>query len=130
MFESVSWSQYIIALLICTIVYYLYIWVVYYKAMLPSLRGGQNAETLLSSDEEQVDENTASVQDIMDELRPLFTYGYHKNELILALQKQLKPHRLRNGKGFRSTINAFIANESLTTCSIRLGEEDQRAVWM
>lgn len=130
MFESVSWSQYIITLLICTIIYYLYIWVVYYKAMLPSLRGGMNAETFLSSDEEHVNENLSSVQDIIEELRPLFNYGYHKNELILALQKQLKRYRHRDEPGLRDTINAFIASESLTTCSIRLGEEDQRAVWI
>jgi hypothetical protein len=129
MFESITWSQYFIAIFICSVVYYLFVWFFYFNAKLPALRLAANSENLLS-EKTTNDVRDISAQEVIHKLKPLFYSNYHKRELIQALHVQLKNYRSCETPGFREAINAFIVEESLTTCSIRLGEEDQRAVWM
>lgn len=129
MFESITWTQYFIALLVCTFVYYLFVWYFYFNTRLPKFHVAADAGNFYD-DASATDVTSISAQELISNLRPVFHSNLHKNELILALQLQLKPYRSNEAPGFREAINAFIVEESLTTCSIRLGEEDQRAVWI
>lgn len=130
MLSSISWSQYITALAIIVTIYYLYVWVVYFKAKLPSLSMGGNLSGLSMHGEDQPDEMLSTAQHIMEELRPVFDNRQNKNELVMALQKTLQRYNQWDEPGFRETVNEFIARESKSTCSIHLGEEDLRAVWL
>lgn len=128
MLSSVSWTQYFTAILIASSIYYLYVWGVYFKAKLPS--GVGLLKTPSSYAEDQPDEQLTTTQHIINELRPLFINKQNKNELILALQLELKQYTEWDEPEFRASINEFITSESLSKCSIRLGEEDQRVIWL
>lgn len=128
MLSSISWQQFLVFLLISNAIYYLFIWVFFFKARIPSFSGIGNMRQL-SQGEDQPDEMLTSAQFIMDELRPLFPGRTNKNEILLALQSELKRYAGWDDRSFRETINRFIINESQSKCSIRLGEDDLRALW-
>lgn len=130
MLQSISWKQYLIFVLIATILYYLFVWIVFFKAKISLLPGMAHFRPLALPGEDQPDEMLSTAQHIIDELRPVFDGRQNKNELILALQLKLKRYSEWDEPGFRELINAFISQESQSKCSIRLGEEDQRAVWL
>lgn len=130
MFHSISWQQYFLFLAIATAVYYLFVWVVYFKAKLPSLSVSGNFSGFSLHGEDQPDEAISTAQHIIEEIKPVFSNRHNKNELVMALQKSLQRYNQWDEPGFRETVNEFIAAESETTCSIRLGEEDLRAVWL
>ncbi len=129
MFSSVSWSQYITILLVATIIYYLFIWIVIFKAKLPGLAGVSNLRPVSLYGEDQPDEMITTAQHVMDEIRHLFSNVGNKNELILALQLRLQKYSLWEEPGFRETINRFVVSECQSKCSIRLEAEDLRALW-
>ena len=130
MLSSISWSQYFTTLAIIATIYYLYVWVVYFKGKLPSFSVSGKFNVLSMHGEDQPDEMLSTAQHIIEELKPVFNNRHNKNELVLALQKNLQRYNQWDEPGFRETVNEFIARESQTTCSIHLREEDLRAVWM
>ncbi|MBI1342483.1 MAG: hypothetical protein GC171_06080 [Terrimonas sp.] len=128
MLSSISWQQYFLFLGVATILYYLFVWVVYFKSKLPSFSiGGYNGLSMY--EEDQPNEVLSTSQHVIDEIKPVFTGKQNKHELVFALQEQLRKYNQWDEPDFRETINAFIAAESKTICSIRLGEDDLRAVW-
>ena len=129
MLNSVSWQQYLFFLLFAVIIYYLFVWIVFYKAKLSFFSGILNIRKF-SHGEDEPDEVITTAQHIMDEIRPVFDAHQNKNELILALQLKLKKYNQWDEPGFRDTINDFIVYESQSKCSILPGEDDLRAVWL
>lgn len=129
MLSEISWQAYMVTLLVATSLYYLFIWVFFYKAKLSVLRGISNIRQLHLHTGEEPDEMMNAAQYVMDELRPLFIGRTNKNELIGVLQGQLKKYNQWNEPAFRDTINDFIFFESQSKCSISLSEEDQRVLW-
>lgn len=130
MFSTISWQQYCIFLIIANVVYYLFVWIVFFKAKLSFLTGAGRMRSFFQHSDDEPDEVMTTAQHVMDEIRPLFNRRSNKNELILSLQLHLKKYNQWNETGFRDTVNDFIASQSESKCSIRLGEEDQRAVWL
>ena len=130
MLQSITWSQYWLFLFLASVVYYLYIWIAFYKAKLSVLSGLANFRTFSVHGEDCPDEVMSTAQHIIDELRPLFHHRANKNELLYSLQSRLKKYSQWDEPGFRETINEFILNESQSKCFIRLSEEDQRVVWL
>jgi len=129
MLSFISWQQYFVFLLISTIPYYLFVWVVLFKAKLPAISGVGNFRQVSLQGGDEPDEIMTTAQHIIDELRPLFGNVSNKNELILALQLRLEKYSQWEEPGFRETINRFVVSECQSKCSIRLSEEDQRALW-
>ena len=74
------------------------------------------------------------LNELLGELKILFQLAakrnYPKEELMMALQLKLKEYGQFKNSSFEIAVNNFIANESDNQCSIHLGEEDQRVVWM
>ncbi len=130
MLRSISWQQYILFLVIATVVYYLLVWVIYFKATIPSLSGKGNYENHSFHGEDQPDEMMSTAQHIIEEINPVFNNRHNKNELILALQLQLKKYNQWDEPDFRETVNGFIAAESKTKCSIHLSDDDLRVLWL
>lgn len=128
MLQSVSWSQYITILLVATIFYYLFIWIVYFKAKFSFIPGLSNLQSSVHG-EDSPDEVLTTAQHVMDDLRPLFKAGANKNELLYALQQQLSKYNNWDEPGFRDTINQYISRQCGTTCSIRLSEDEFSALW-
>ncbi len=119
MLSTISWSHYFLLLLTATILYYVFIWVVYFNARLSF------PKSAASYGEDQPDEVLHTVQHIIKELRPVINRHKSKQELILALQLRLKKYQYWDEPGFRDSINSFILNE----CQGLLDETDQRIIW-
>lgn len=127
MFSSVSWSQYITCLAIATVTYCLFIWIVFFKAKLALLPGLSRIQTSMHA-ADQPDEVISTAQHVIDELRSLFVPDVNKNELFFALQQSLQKYNQWDEPGFRDTIDAFISRQCGTICSIRLSEDELRAL--
>jgi hypothetical protein len=130
MFNAVSWSQYFLFLLLATLLYYLFIWIVVFKCTIPSLRLLPALQSPTLYGEDAPDEMLVTAQQLMDELRPVFAGRSNQQELLLALQLILKRYPSPDDPDFRNAINAFIEQESQHQCSIRLREDDLRALWI
>jgi hypothetical protein len=59
----------------------------------------------------------------------LFQPGASKQELLVAINQSLTKYNNWEEPGFRDTIDQYISRACGTTCSIRLSEEEQRALW-
>lgn len=129
MLHFISWHQYFVFLLIALVIYYLGIWVIYFKARIPSFADFRQKSGQSFAGDERANEETSPLQEAIESIRPSFRKGLHKDELVFALQQQLKPYQQNNEAGFRQTINGFIT-ESADKCSIHLSEEDLRVLWI
>ena len=131
MLHSISWSQYFLTISLATALYYLFIWIVFYKARLSFLNvnGIRQIHSPHSMAEDGPDEVMSTVQHVIDEVRSVFAGRSSRSELLMALQSRLAKYKDVDDPVFRDTINQFIADESERQCSIRLGEDDLRAVW-
>ena len=137
MFTSVSWQQYIVFISITAVIYYIYILLRYYRnEVINFIKGIKN--TPVPSKEKNNDKTItapdATLNELLGELKILFQLAskrnYPKEELMMALQLKLKEYGQFKNSSFEIAVNNFIANESDNQCSIRLGKEDQRVVWM
>lgn len=129
MFNSISWEQYFLFLLIAVIAYYFCVWVTYFEAKdFSFFRKGERQ--FLVYEEELPSNVPPNSQKIIEEIMPSFIGRKNKNELIYALHIILKKCSQWDEPGFREKVNEFILKESEIKCSIRLNEEDLRAVWM
>lgn len=123
MLSFISWQQYFIFLLIAVVIYYLII-VLFFGVRIPVLTGNKYSAV----HPEDTDEVMTTAQQVMDELRPLFTPRAYKQELLYAIQLQLKLYNQWDDPGFRDTIQQFIVKEC-ERCSILLNEDDLRVLW-
>ncbi len=130
MLQSISWQQYFVCIIIATLLYYLFVWIVIFQGKFSFLPAISNLRQATLHGEDSPDEVLSTAQHIIDELRPLFAERTNKQELLFALQSKLKRYAEWDEPGFRKVINEFILKESEIKCSIRLGEEDQRALWV
>ena len=125
MLSFISWSQYFTCLIIATLIYYFFIWAIVFKRKL-SFAGITSIQSIA---EDGPDEVMTTSQHVMDELRPLFAGRNNKQELMFSLQSVLSKYSDWEEPGFRLTLTDFIVQESFSKCSIRLSEDDQRALW-
>jgi hypothetical protein len=125
----ISWPQYFYFLLIVTTLYYLFIWIFYFRFALPSLKRVDKIFSRPRS-EDAPDEIMSAAQHVIDELRPLFIDGIGRDELFAALQSKLKKYNTWSDVDFRAIINQFIINESQIKCSIRPGEKELGGLWL
>lgn len=123
MLSFISWQQYFLFLLIALIVYYSVI-VLFFGVRIPVPTGNK----FHSVHSEDTDEVMTTAQQVMDELRPLFTPRANQQELLFAIQLQLKKYHQWDEPGFRNTIQSFILREC-ARCSIRLNEHELRLIW-
>ncbi|MES1221426.1 MAG: hypothetical protein ABUT20_38350, partial [Bacteroidota bacterium] len=116
MLNNISWSQYFSFIGIALLLYYIFIWIIYYKARIPSFSGIENIHKISflqpeGYGEDAPDEVMATAQQLVEELRPVFPNTGNKNELIFSLQSKLKKFNQWDEPGFRDTINEFIVRE-------------------
>jgi len=125
MIHNISWPQYWMAVILTSLAYYLFIWVVYFKANLNFLK--PQSVSLKESVNSGTDREDMNI--ILGDLEDAFDNRKNKNELILALKNKIQSYQEINDPGFRDSVNRFIISESLTKCSIRLEDDDLRTLW-
>lgn len=129
MFSSIFWHQYCIFLLIVVTIYYLGIWIIVFKAKTPSLSYVRNAQRLSVRNKNEDNDVQNNISFVTEELKPVFTEIQDCNELLFALRLNLQKYKHQDSPAFRDKINAFIINESINKCSVRLSEEDLGVLW-
>lgn len=123
MLNNISWSQYWLVIALTSFCYYLFIWIVYYKARFSLPTTG----FFKKADDSGTD--ASDIYLIAEDLKPVFSDKSNKGELILALKEKIQSYHEITDAGFRDSINRFLISESLHTCSIRLDDDDLRALW-
>ncbi len=126
MLSSISWEQYLSALGIVLVIYYVFVWVVYFKGRIPFI---SNSRKFVSFYTNADDHELNKILPVTNELAPLFLHQQNKHELLMALQKSLQQYQ-RTDEYFKAAINRFIIHESMDKSSIHLSEEDLRVLWM
>lgn len=129
MLSSVSWQQFFLYIFAATILYYLFVWIIFFKARLSFLPGIPGVQNFSVHNEDASDEIMTTSQQVIDELRHLFKSDSNKNELLFALQQHLAKYSSWEEPGFRDTITRYISRQCVTICSIRLGDDELRALW-
>jgi hypothetical protein len=135
MFSSVSWYDFILAILILVIFYYVVIVaVVYRKDLLDTLRNGlPKKDTALTPVVTKEPELFAGVYDLLEELKQVFKKAienkYHREELMQALSSRIKNYRQLKDTQFETAVNQHIAQTAQSDCSISLNEDDIKQLW-
>lgn len=125
MLQNISWSQFWIVIILASLIYYLFVWIIFYKASFSLLKFKPGiSDTVLSSGTDRED-----ISVILGDLEGTFANKHNKSELILALRKKIQTYQEIDDPGFRDSINRFILSESQNKCSIRLEEDDLRTLW-
>ena len=130
MLRTISWQQYLLFLFIVIVIYYLCVWIICYKAKLPSFSFLEDHNSSSHDEDDIPDELQGNAWKVIRELKPVFHSRQNKHELIYALQAKLKDYQQWDEPGFRETINVYILGQSEKKCSIRLSEEDLRVLWI
>ena len=125
MLQNISWSQFWLVIILTSFIYYLFVWIIIYKAKFSLLKFKTRiSDVVLNSGTDREDMSI-----ILGDLEEAFANKQNKSELILALQKKIQSYQEIDDPGFRDSVNRFILSESQNKCSIRLEEDDLRTLW-
>lgn len=138
MIKQVSWTEYCSVLAVLTAAYYVLIILVYFrkdfwqvlsgqKKLLPATTGLSGSTSPPPTDEQR---QYAVVNQLVEELKPVFENGYIKEELMMALQLKLADFPQLKGTAFQVAINNFITMESENKCSVYLSGDELRGLWV
>ena len=125
MLQNISWWQFWLVIILTSFIYYLFVWIIIYKAKFSLLKFKTRiSDVVLNSGTDRED-----ISIILGDLEEAFANKQNKSELILALQKKIQSYQEIDDPGFRDSVNRFILSESQNKCSIRLEEDDLRTLW-
>ncbi len=125
MLQNISWSQFWLVIILTSLIYYLFVWIIIYKAKFSLLKFKTRiSDVVLNSGTDRED-----ISIILGDLEEAFANKQNKSELILELQKKIQSYQEIDDPGFRDSVNRFILLESQNKCSIRLEEDDLRTLW-
>ncbi len=125
MLQNISWSQFWLVIILTSFIYYLFVWIIIYKAKFSLLKFKTRiSDVVLNSGTDRED-----ISIILGDLEEAFANKQNKSELILELQKKIQSYQEIDDPGFRDSVNRFILSESQNKCSIRLEEDDLRTLW-
>ena len=150
MIKQVSWADYATALGVIVTLYYIAVIFLYYRNDVLKLLSGKSklaragqftsesipasppvgnpadSERNAVSNEQRLFESTNL---LLSELSPLFEKEYIKEELIMALQVQLRKYPELKNTTYQISINNYIEMESENKCSVTLSEHELRGLW-
>lgn len=127
MLNNISWLQYWLAIALLSLFYYLFIWVVFYKGSFSFLKVSSPSTSKYGND--AIGTDVSDIFLITEDLKPVFLNKTNKTELMLALEEKIQSYYEIIEPGFRDTLNRFLISESQNKCSIRLDDDDLRALW-
>ena len=137
MIKQVSWAEYCSVLAVLTAAYYFLIILIYYRndawqllsgqrKLLPATTGYTDSTTPPLTDEQRQYE---VVNELVNELKPLFEKSYIKEEMVMALQIKLMEYPQLKGTAFQVAVNNYIQMESENKCSVYLSEDELKGLW-
>jgi len=146
MLQQISWSAYFEFLFFLLFPYYAVIILIYYRKDLQwrftnyQAHGNKTnpsdavpVSTIQNNHNGNDNPLTATVHDLMDELGLLFRaarkQGFQKEELLIALDMQLRPYQKLKGSSVQSSIDVYITEQVKETCEIVIDEKEVAILW-
>src|SRR5690242_13826017 len=129
MFNTISWHSYWTALAIISIIYYLFVFIVYYRkdfkaSFLTKSSVGNGDQSFIINEEEfqqpskETDEGI--VYSCMDEINAFFDEAkkrkWNKNELIYSLQLIMKKYPSIKTSGYKKSVSNVLLNQCEHIC--------------
>jgi hypothetical protein len=141
MFNTISWQSYWTGLAISFAIYYLVVYLLYYRSDVKLLFKGVEEKDSFSFRNETsefqqplADTEEHIVYSCIDELNAFFEQAkrkrWIKDELIYALQMIIKKYPSLNASQYKSSINVVLTNQCEHICNIHLNEEEVKHVWL
>jgi len=147
MFNGIGWQSYWVTLAILAAVYYLFIFLLYYRRdfklfflKTTSIHAGESQTDNLPEiapefpNEEQDRAEASIVYACLDEVKALFeelkkSKGV-KAEILYALQPLLKKYPTLKTSAYKKSITTVILSQCEHICAIRLNKEEVDKVWL
>jgi hypothetical protein len=131
MFTEISWSSYIVTVLLLSTGYYLFIGYRYYRHDILQLISGKKVTT---NDVVAANQNPEPlIQSFSDEIRAFMEQAgkneLDKKDIIQSLHLLLKKYPTLKDSAFQESIQNLIINECTSYCSIHLSEEELSVLW-
>lgn len=136
MLHGISWRIYLWVVLVGIIIFYVYLFLLYYKneykRFFKNLRAGKFRFPAGEEEGRNV-HDIDFTHGLLQELNDFFVSGadrrYTKDELTTELRLKLQGTASVYNSDRRKEINAYISSECRKLCSIHLSEEDLRVLW-
>jgi hypothetical protein len=141
MLQSISWIQFVVFLLIATTVYYLAIFIIYFKLLKslvaifsPGNPGSKNNAASYDGDDaddpdhllDQVSKLTSGIKgNIMEAASGHFV----REEFLYSLKSMLNQYPALKSTGFQTGINLIIAESTEKKYGIMLSELELNSLW-
>ncbi|HEX8331184.1 MAG TPA: hypothetical protein VF622_01110 [Segetibacter sp.] len=141
MINSISWASYGYALTISLFIYYLIIGFVYYKDDIRQLLSGRQSALQFTKGEympapsAEGDKGLFSiVQNLADEIEAFFQeasgQNYGKGELLSSIRLLVSKYPVVASTSYETYINSIIKKNIQVYCSITIGDDDIKGVWI
>lgn len=131
MFTQISWSSYIVTVLLLSVVYYLIIGYWYYRDDLLQLVSGKRVTThdFVST----AFRHQPLEQSFSDEVKAFMEQAgkdkLDKKDIIQSLQLLLQKYPALKDSASQESIQNLIVNECTSYCSIQLSDEELSVLW-
>jgi len=131
MFTQISWSSYIVTVLLLSAIYYLFIGYWYYRDDLLQLVSGKRITT--NDNVVSMQRHQPLEQSFSDEVRAFMNEAgenkMSKKDIIQSLQLLLQKYPTLKNSASQESIQNLIVNECTTYCSIHLSDEELSVLW-
>lgn len=145
MFTTISWHQYFIFLGVSTILYYLVVYLLYFRNTLETgihqRLDSFNSDSTKKEELPSLFDHPSNAEDnleptvyaCMDELNAFFENNKKskavKSEVMFALHSLLQKYPALKNSDYRQSITNVIATQCENICSIHLSAEELKGVW-
>jgi hypothetical protein len=138
MLQSISWSQFVVFLLISMTLYYLAIFIIYFKLLRslvavfshlsPGSKNNDGPDDAGDPDHllDQVSGLTSSIKETIGEAA---SGHFVREEFLFSLKSMLKQYPELKDTGFQTGINHIIAESSEKKCGIILSADELKGLW-
>lgn len=131
MLTQISWSSYIVTVLLLSAVYYLFIGYWYYRDDLLKLVSGKRVTTndFVSTAFRQLPLEQSFSDEIMAFMEQAGKDKLDKKDIIQSLQLLLQKYPTLKDSASQESIQNLIVNECTSYCSIHLSDEELSVLW-
>jgi hypothetical protein len=138
MLQSISWSQFVVFLLISMTVYYLAIFFVYFKflrSLIAVFSAGNPGPKINSFQEDAddpdhlLDQVSKLTNSIKENIAETASGHFVREEFLFSLKSVLKQYPALKDTGFQTGINYIISESTEKKCGIILSEVELNGLW-
>jgi hypothetical protein len=139
MLNNITWSEYIIAMLVLLFVFYLFVTLRYYRAELKQFlsgKGKHHPETGFDRgiqedypDDSSYEKLELLVNELRDAVLEKAGMGADRHMLLTQLKKRLSTYQGMQKPAYRIAINNYIIQHAKEICGVVFSEEELEAEW-